>query len=384
MTVPHPESAATPDRASGPLATEGNAPAPGGPADLTAVRAAVVRFRAPCHATEFAIQALELVAGSQVIVETDRGTRLGSVVAIREHATAPPAHSVLRIATEDDLDAHRRNCVREREAFVFCAERIRALGLPMKLVGAEFAHSGSSAVFSFSSAERVDFRALVKDLARRFHTRIDMRQIGVRDVARVCGGIGACGRELCCSTFLFAFNPISVRMAKDQSLALNQDKLSGVCGRLKCCLAYEESAYAELRRGLPKLGKRVITPAGEGRVKDVDVIKRVVRVQLTDGRYLEFPGDQVKRPLDAGEPHPVAHHDQANHPVTAPPAAGSALPGPAASSAAATAPVTDGSQPPARKRRRRRRRGHSTGNAASRPGDELTPRDTPPVPPKER
>ncbi|MBN1960408.1 MAG: hypothetical protein JW841_05640 [Deltaproteobacteria bacterium] len=261
--------------------------------------AVIVHFNAPGQVREFGYQDIELSSNTQVIVETAKGTRLGTVVEVCQRPADQLMYHVLRVATQEDIDAHHRNKIREREAAAFCVERIKALSLPMKLISVEFAHSGSSAMFNFVSDERVDFRTLVKDLARRFHTRIDMRQIGVRDAARLCGGVGVCGRELCCATYLCTFNPISVRMAKDQNLTLNQDKLSGICGRLKCCLAYEESTYAELRQGLPKLGKRVFTPEGEGRVKDVDVIRRLIRVQLFDGRYLEFNGDLVKRPSEA-------------------------------------------------------------------------------------
>lgn len=266
----------------------------------TRLRAAVVRFRTPCSAQEFAAGDLELVPSQLVVVETDRGTRIGTVVEVLARGGAAPAHSVLRVVTDEDVQVHERNRVREREAFQFCVERIQAFALPMRLVSVELAHSGSSAVFSFTSEQRVDFRALVKDLARRFHTRIDMRQIGVRDAARLCGGLGVCGRELCCATWLPSFSPISVRMAKDQNLALNQEKLSGACGRLKCCLAFEQEAYAELHRGLPKVGKRVLTPVGPARVKDVNVLKRLVRVQYADGTYQELRADEVRRAVDVG------------------------------------------------------------------------------------
>jgi cell fate regulator YaaT (PSP1 superfamily) len=328
------------------------------------VRVAVVRFRTPGQLKDLAVGELEVHPGSLVVVESERGTQIATVVGVREGVPHEPQHRVLRVVTDDDLDVHARNKVREREAYAFCAERIRALALPMKLVGVELAHSGSTALFSFTSNERVDFRGLVKDLARRFHTRIDMHQIGVRDAARLCGGIGVCGRALCCATCLSTFNPISVRMAKDQNLALNQEKLSGACGRLKCCLSYEEASYADLRKGLPKLGKRVITPDGEGRVKDVNVIKRRVRVQLADGRYAEYAGDEVKRPPDAGASPaaPPLRPDApkaASLPVPAPSACAPDDEGddvadePAAAAPGAPAAAADGAT---RKRRRRRRR----------------------------
>jgi len=350
------------------------------------VRVATVRFRTPGQAKDLVVGELELRPGSLVVVESERGNVIATVVGLREGAPSEPQHKVLRVVTDDDLEVHTRNKVREREAFAFCAERIRALGLPMKLVGVELAHSGSTALFSLTSNERVDFRGLVKDLARRFHTRIDMHQIGVRDAARLCGGIGVCGRDLCCATCLSSFNPISVRMAKDQNLALNQEKLSGACGLLKCCLSYEEASYSDLRKGLPKLGKRVITPDGEGRVKDVNVIKRRVRVQLADGRYAEYGGDEVKRPPDAGgapaaqqqpsqqqpAPQPPPRPAASAEPRPPPPLSAVASPPadegdeddgpdePAGAAEAGAPPGAPGAAPdgaPRKRRRRRRRRG---------------------------
>jgi cell fate regulator YaaT (PSP1 superfamily) len=282
-------------------------PSPSGGALVTT---AVVRFRVPGQVKEFATGRLELNIGARVVVESERGTRMGTVIGHRLRAAGrEPASRVVRLLAKEDLEVLSRNKVREREAFEFCCERTKALSLPMKLVSVEFAHSGSSAIFHFTSVDRVDFRALVKDLARRFHTRIEMRQIGVRDASRFTGGIGVCGRELCCATWLRDFSPISVRMAKDQNLALNHEKLSGVCGRLKCCLAYEQPIYEEQRKGLPKVGKRVLTPAGEARVKDVNVLKRLVRVQCADGHYEEFRGEDVKRPVDLAVPAEQSRQD---------------------------------------------------------------------------
>ncbi len=263
----------------------------------------VVRFRVPGQMAQLRSGDLELKRHDTVIVESERGPIPATVLMAPEMSRSDRSPSstehlprVLRRANDDDLRVIKRTRTREQEAFRFCHERIRALEQPMKLVAVEIAHSGSRAIFYFTSAERVDFRALVKDLARRFHTRIEMRQIGVRDAARHTGGIGVCGAELCCSTWLPNFKPISIRMAKDQNLALNHDKLSGVCGRLRCCLRYEQENYQEARRGMPKLGKRVITPAGEGRVKDLNILRRIVGVQLADGGYSEFDADSVSRP----------------------------------------------------------------------------------------
>ncbi|MEK7705682.1 MAG: regulatory iron-sulfur-containing complex subunit RicT [Myxococcota bacterium] len=270
-------------------------------------RSVIVRLGVPGESGLFDAADLPIRRAMRVVIETDRGAEMGEVLRIFERRAdeRTPTHRVVRIATEGDVRAAAHNRVRELEAFQFCNERLRALKLPMKLVGAEIAHAGTRAVFYFESDDRVDFRALVKDLAQRFHTRIEMRQIGVRDAARHTGGFGLCGRELCCATWIPAFKPISIRMAKDQNLALNNQKLSGLCGRLRCCLEYEQELYHEQRRTLPKVGKRIITPSGEGRVKDVNVLTRRVRVQLNDGVYAEFAADEVTRPVDVAAPAPV-------------------------------------------------------------------------------
>ena len=259
-----------------------------------------VRFRVPGDAAIYRAGDLILRRGDRVIAETDRGLAVGTVLAERP-PSGESARPVTRLMTEDDERQARANVIREREAFTFCAEAIKRHGLAMKLVSVEVTHAGTRAIFNFSSDDRIDFRGLVKDLAQRFQTRIEMRQIGVRDAARHTGGIGACGRELCCSTWLPEFQPISIKMAKDQNLSVNQDKLSGLCGRLRCCLQYEQSAYEAQRDELPKVGKRVLTPQGEGRVKDVNVLKRLVRVQLENGTYAEWPAEAVTRPADVVE-----------------------------------------------------------------------------------
>ncbi len=171
---------------------------------------------------------------------------------------------------------------------------ISELRLDMKLVRVDFLHGGNKAVFFFAAEGRVDFRGLVRELARRLHIRVEMRQIGVRDAARMLGGLGTCGQRLCCNRFIREFQAVSIRMAKDQDLVLNPEKVSGCCGRLMCCLAYEDQVYREASRSMPRVGRRVMTPNGEGRVRDRDVLKRLVRVQLADEAGLvEFTVDQV-------------------------------------------------------------------------------------------
>ena len=268
------------------------------------VPAVLIRFRVPGQCAPCDPGSLSLKPADRVIVDSEHGQNLGTVLrGVTPTMADRPLSRVLRLVDHDDLRIIERNRVREREAFQFCVERIKARALDMKLLAVELAHSGTRAVFYFSSADRIDFRALVKDLARRFHTRIEMRQIGVRDGARHTGGTGLCGRELCCATWLLSFKPISIRMAKDQNLALNHQKLSGLCGRLRCCLEYEEETYQSLRKGLPKIGKRVVTPQGEGRVKDVDVLQRKVRVQLMEGGYAQYDAADVTRPVDLQTPN---------------------------------------------------------------------------------
>jgi cell fate regulator YaaT (PSP1 superfamily) len=233
--------------------------------------------------------------GDRVVVESERGPLLGTVaVGTRRQPALDPLRRILRFATVADTKTKERNATREREAYAFCKQRIHEHRLPMKLTRVELPLAGQGRMlFYFASEERVDFRDLVKDLAQRFHARIEMRQIGARDEAKAVGGIGSCGRELCCSTFLPAFVPISIKMAKDQGLPLNPTKVSGQCGRLKCCLVYEQDTYKEMRKTLPKMGKRVATPAGPGKVVELDVLRQRVRVWFDEGGSETFPGNVV-------------------------------------------------------------------------------------------
>ncbi|MBP2673677.1 MAG: stage 0 sporulation protein [Deltaproteobacteria bacterium] len=207
-----------------------------------------IRLRGVCKVFHFDCTGVPLAKGDYAVVQTDRGVALGRVVQrIDGHTPANPKTSynkALRNASAEDLLAHQENARRESEAGVFCMKRIGERGLPMKLVRAEYLLDRSKAIFYFTADGRIDFRELVKDLAHELRTRIEMRQIGVRDESRVVGGVGPCGKELCCATFLSDFEPITVKMAKDQKLSLNPAKLSGVCGRLMCCLIYEHTSYA--------------------------------------------------------------------------------------------------------------------------------------------
>ncbi len=192
------------------------------------------------------------------------------------------------------MERGQRNLYREREAKRLCLTKIEEYKLPMKLIGVDSFLDGSKIVFYFVSEGRVDFRSLVKDLAGVFKTRIEMRQVGVRNEAKMIGGLGTCGRELCCCTFMREFEPVSVKMAKEQNLALNPQKISGACGRLMCCLAFEIDTYAEMKKDLPKIGKRVVTPQGPGKVIQQNVLYRKIRVALDEGKEMEFDSNEIR------------------------------------------------------------------------------------------
>ncbi len=241
---------------------------------------------------QFDCRDMHLEKGEMVVVETKRGLTLGEVAtpSRRRYTNKENTPRIIRKMSHGDKRQQDRNHDKEQAAYRLCKDRIERLRLPMKLVEVEYLHGGNKAVFYFSADGRVDFRDLVRDLAQRLHTRIEMRQIGVRDVPRIIGGVGICGCQLCCNLFLREFKPISIRMAKEQNLVLNPQKVSGVCGRLLCCLTYENDVYREAAKGMPKIGRRVQTPDGEGRIRDRDVLKRIVRVQLEDeNTFREYP-----------------------------------------------------------------------------------------------
>jgi cell fate regulator YaaT (PSP1 superfamily) len=246
-----------------------------------------VRFRNRGKSYYFDPGALEVRTGDSLVVETSKGLELGECVEgcheVPEESVVQPLRSVVRIATADDLRIAESNRRREKSAFTLCEERIKAHGLDMKLVDVEFSFDGNKILFFFTSDGRVDFRELVKDLASLFHTRIELRQIGVRDGAKLLGGLGICGRPFCCSTFLEEFQPVSIRMAKTQNLSLNPTKISGTCGRLMCCLKYEQEAYEHLIKTMPKVDAPVDTPKGKGNVAEVNLLRRTVKVRLAEG-----------------------------------------------------------------------------------------------------
>ena len=236
---------------------------------------------------------LEIHTGDGVIVETARGEEFGDVVSgpmeVEEEKIVAPLKPVLRVATEEDWRLRRQFAAKESEAYAICLEKIQEHKLDMKLVDVEYTYNGSKVVFYFTADERVDFRELVKDLAYVFKTRIELRQIGVRDEAKMLGGLGPCGRPVCCKTFLDDFRPVSIKMAKEQNLSLNPTKISGVCGRLMCCLKNEEDTYEELNRKLPGVGDYVQTADGlHGEVQSVNVLRQLVKVLVEVGDEKEL------------------------------------------------------------------------------------------------
>lgn len=245
-----------------------------------------VRFRRAGKIYFFAPGKYKVKTGDKVIVETARGVEFGSVVTgpkeVEDEKIQQPLKQVIRIATEDDVRREEKNREKEKEAFGICLEKIRKHGLEMKLIDAEYTFDNNKVLFYFTADGRIDFRELVKDLASVFRTRIELRQIGVRDETKIRGGIGICGRELCCHTYLSEFAPVSIKMAKEQNLSLNPTKISGVCGRLMCCLTNEEQIYEELNRHLPSSGDHVTTPEGlKGDVQAVNILRQMVKVVVT-------------------------------------------------------------------------------------------------------
>jgi cell fate regulator YaaT (PSP1 superfamily) len=248
-------------------------------------------------AEEFDAADLLLEAGEMIIAETDKGLVLGKVLAPphekekRFILRAPK--KVLRKASPEDLEQFERNRQLEKDAFRFCLQKIKEKDMNMKLVKTEVLLDRSKALFYFTAEKRVDFRELVRDLAAEFKMRIEMRQIGVRDEAKMICGMGGCGRELCCATFLNRFDLVSVKMAKEQNLALNPTKISGVCGRLMCCLAYEFPTYMELKKNLPKVGKHIVTKGGKGKIIRQNVLNQTVTVQLEEGGEVTIHASEI-------------------------------------------------------------------------------------------
>ena len=246
-----------------------------------------VRFRTAGKIYFFSPGEFEIKQGDHVIVETARGIEYGRVVSapkeVDDDSVVQPLKSVIRIATEQDEKTVEKNRQKEKEAFKICQEKIRKHGLDMKLIEAEYTFDNNKVLFYFTADGRIDFRELVKDLAAVFRTRIELRQIGVRDEAKMLGGMGICGRKLCCNTFLSEFAPVSIKMAKEQNLSLNPTKISGVCGRLMCCLKNEQETYEYLNSKLPNVGEKLKTKDGiVGEVQRVDVLRQKVKLIVED------------------------------------------------------------------------------------------------------
>lgn len=241
---------------------------------------------------------IELVVGDNVIVETSRGIEFGEVVMppqeVSDEEVVYPLKEVIRKATSSDFKTKKENDEDEEEAFDICLEKIDEHGLPMKLIDVEYTFDRNKIIFYFTADGRVDFRELVKDLASIFKTRIELRQIGVRDEAKMVGGLGPCGRQLCCETVLRDFEPISIKMAKAQNLSLNPAKISGICGRLMCCLKYECDNYKKAKKKMPNVGDRVETDFGVGEVVNLNVVKKTVKVSLNNSDKVEFSIDEVE------------------------------------------------------------------------------------------
>ena len=230
---------------------------------------------------------LELPVGSTVLVETANGQELGQVLAgkmeIDDEALSAPLRPVLRLATPQDLAREAELQEKSKTAFTVCREKIRAHQLDMKLISAKYMFDGSKILFCFTADERVDFRALVRDLSASLRSRVELRQVGPRDEARMKGGVGACGRIVCCRSFLHDFQTVSIKAAKDQNLALNPTKISGICGKLMCCLKYEQEAYVEAHKRMPRVGRAIETPEGSGTVTEINVLRETVKVRIPKG-----------------------------------------------------------------------------------------------------
>ena len=243
-----------------------------------------VRFKKAGKIYYFDPAGLDIEKGNFVVVETARGIEFGECVIglkeINENDVIAALKSVLRVATDSDIEKHNQNKEKEKDAFSICLKKIVEHKLTMKLIDVEYTFDNNKVIFYFTADGRVDFRELVKDLATIFKTRIELRQIGVRDEAKMLGGLGPCGRPMCCSTFLGDFASVSIKMAKEQNLSLNPTKISGICGRLMCCLNYEQSTYEDIRKRIPKVGSIVKTEGGTGVVVSNNIIKESVKVKL--------------------------------------------------------------------------------------------------------
>jgi len=336
-----------------------------------------VRFKSSGRIYYFDPLEFEFAEGDGVIVETARGQEYGEVAQVamdvEESAIVSPLKPVVRPASDADTTMRDQNCAKEGDAFRVCQQKIDQHKLDMHLVSAEYSFNGSKLVFYFTADERVDFRDLVKDLASQFRTRIELRQIGVRDEAKMLGGLGSCGRVVCCKQFLDDFHPVSIKMAKEQNLSLSPTKISGLCGRLMCCLQYEQSCYEDMKRRMPHVNRDILTPDGVGIVVDNNVIteKTKVRVTLPDGSIdlREFHYTLLAKPGEAlpAQPQQAAQPAQ---PVQQPQAQAAVQP---QRENAEAKPATENAtqeRNPEHKRRRRGGRGKGSPRPNGAPGQE--------------
>ncbi|TYQ16828.1 UNVERIFIED_CONTAM: cell fate regulator YaaT (PSP1 superfamily) [Acetivibrio alkalicellulosi] len=256
------------------------------------VKVVGVRFKRAGKIYYFDPGDLNIELNQNVIVETVRGVEFGLVVVpnteVTEEEIIAPLKNVIRVATQEDKEHHEENTRKEKEAYEICLQKIKNHNLEMKLIDVEYTFDNNKVLFYFTADGRVDFRELVKDLASVFRTRIELRQIGVRDEAKMMGGLGVCGRVLCCHSFLGDFQPVSIKMAKEQGLSLNPTKISGACGRLMCCLKYEQEAYEEIITRVPKEGAIVETPDGQGVVMYISLLKELIKVKLDKGNETDL------------------------------------------------------------------------------------------------
>lgn len=259
-----------------------------------------IRFNNTGKVYYFSPGELEIKVGQKVLVETARGVECADVIIgnreVDEDKIVAPLKDVIRIATDEDMEIHAQNKIKEKEAFKICAECIKKHNLEMKLIDVEYTFDNNKIMFFFIADSRIDFRDLVKELASIFKTRIELRQVGVRDQAKTVGGLGICGRPICCASSMPDFQPVSIKMAKEQNLSLNPTKISGTCGRLMCCLKYEQEAYEDALSRLPGVGSVVDTPEGRGVVEDVNLLRETLKVKLsneTESELIVFKAEDV-------------------------------------------------------------------------------------------
>jgi cell fate regulator YaaT (PSP1 superfamily) len=256
-----------------------------------------IRLRENGKIYDFSSGHFVLKKGDRVVVNTEQGEALGVVCvepkSLEDRVPERPLKKVHRMANEKDIERYEKNCLLEKEIYAFCYENIKKRSLPICLVGAERLFDGSKVIIYFSAEGRVDFRELVKDLVQKFHTRIEMRQIGVRHQAKMVGGLGPCGRNLCCSSFLKSFEPVSIKMAKKQSIALNPAKISGMCGRLMCCLSYEYDYYNDAIKEIPKVGKEVNTTKGKGKVIRQNILRESLTILIDSNEEIDVAYDDI-------------------------------------------------------------------------------------------